>query len=949
VRIGQMFDEACQALVERATSAGDWIELRRRAEHWVFLRPHTDASHRALVVAHAHLGNRLHALEAYDRMVRGPCAELDIAPDEEIELLVRRLRGAEPLPSAQKQLDASVGRDLPLVGRSIEFSGLSRAWDAARLGRRHLVVVTGEAGSGKTRLVTEFARRARHEGATVLHGRGYEVERGIPYAMLAGALAQALEAPGLSATDPQLLAELCRILPQLARKFPPGNDAATPDQDLGRFRLQEAARAVVDALASEQPVLIVLDDLPFADAASLAAIHYIWRTLTDAPVMMLATARSEDSGADSDTARLLLEARREDGRSVEEVALPPLGPESVAALVQLLGVEHEGELADYSAALVEETGGNALFVVETLRSRNESLRDSPGATTLAAVARDRIARLSAQGRRLLQAASVIGRRFPLSLARAVAGLEPESAHEVVEELLGKGLLREVEYRYDFSHDLVRRNTYEALRDDIRCLLHERAYERLLPEGATEDAGLDRCSALARHAGEAGLHESARRWLLEAATLAERLFAGAEAEAFLQQALRHSRTPKAASDTWLRLGNLMRVVSRFGAAANAYIHAIRHVPPGRERLRLRLRLIDVSARAGLVEPQTAGEALEDIVRRTEGKDFGLQRDVLAALADLEAGWGRPEAASGYARRAVSAARGAGEPEAVVRCLLLHSRLALSAGLPDEVLPAAEEALQISTNRSLAFEWRQAAIELGNELSRRGHWDQAEALWRETLARSERFKDFGAVAVTSLNLSDLCLRRASWAMAAAYLEKGEAVCERFDFPHLDAAFRVNRSLLAFYQGNRADAIRLAAEAASVASTYGIKTAERTARAVAALAHLGCGSPDAAAAEIARMGELGEGSQSSSDEMELVLLAKARHLACSGDYAGARKVLHDGRRVRDAFGRLLLSLEEAHFIEKRDPERAVALGRRVARAASRLGAAWIAEEARRMFDSA
>ncbi|HEV2132287.1 MAG TPA: AAA family ATPase, partial [Longimicrobiaceae bacterium] len=656
---------ACAELVERATGSGDWMEAIRRAEQWLTLEPCSEAAAARLLALRAQTGDVGGAIAFYEGFRSRLHTELTLAPGAELVALAEGIRRSAPSPPpalVPRGVPTSPVSALPLVGRESEFARLRVRWESAAAGRRQLVLLTGEPGIGKTRLAREFASYVKLQGATILYGRAYEVEQGVPYAALTGVLRAALDAPGLAGVDAASLGELSRIVPEIATRFRSGVAPPANDFETGRVRLLEAAGLLFENLAFEAPVLLLLDDLPWADEATLTALHYLWRRLPDTPLLLLATARAADISANAALERVLSAASREAPEAIERIPLAPLGTEAIARLAAEAGISanctREGE--PLAAVLARESGGNPLFLSEALRARLEGSESPASRESVRLAVAELTGDLSPPARQLLQAAAALGRHFPLPLAAAVAGLPHPEAIGALEELLAQRLLQRVDYEYDFVHDLLRQSVYGELSPERCRMLHRSAYERLAPREG-EEVGLERASGLAMHAVQGELAPAAHYWLLHAAERAKAVFAGAEAERFLAQAVEFAATAAEHRTVWEHIGDLRRAQSRFGAAALAFHHALGHTEPGSAvRLGLRIKLLDASLRSGVLRLPDAAAAISTLVEDAGEAGSAFLRDALrvAASAYLLAGdLGRAEE---HALRAVEAARSAEEP-------------------------------------------------------------------------------------------------------------------------------------------------------------------------------------------------------------------------------------------------------------------------------------------------
>ena len=567
-------------LTDAAQAQGDWARARSAAQRGLAVDPLQERFHRALMLALAQAGDRAAALAQYRACVETLRDQLGTAPDPETARLFEQIRDGRLARSAPQPARWTIvprptrAPALPLIERQRELGALLEHLSRTEgrqlaAGRRQkaegsgeqaagsgeqaisnlqspisslqspvptqLILVQGEAGIGKSRLLAELVWRlsqGQPGGWTVLEGHCYEAERSLPYHPFVDALAPlaaALDPADLGLAD-VWLAELARLLPDLAGALPAGQ--AQHDQR----RLFEAVARFLTALPA--PLLLILDDLHWADAGTLQLLAYLVRHLADAPILFVAAARSED--IEPDLANTLWRLERE-GRLVT-LRLPRLSPQATTRLVREMGHVDSESLG---ARLYSETEGNPLFTVEIVRSLQESGALQAGAgrraalalpASVVAVIQTRLARLAPATREFLAACSVFRRDFTFDAARQVSGQGENAALDALDELLHTGLLNEIsapgeEPRYTFSHDKVRQVVYTGL-SAARCMtLHRRAVTALGAPADARDA-----ERVAYHAYQGQLWEEGLTWSLAAAEGARAVYAFATAALLYQQAL-----------------------------------------------------------------------------------------------------------------------------------------------------------------------------------------------------------------------------------------------------------------------------------------------------------------------------------------------------------------------------------------------------------------------------
>src|SRR3954471_23935857 len=364
-----------------------------------------------------------------------------------------------------------------LLGRRAELAAVDAALEALAARHGAVLAFSGEGGIGKTRLLGELEGRAGAAGALVLSGRASELERELPFGVWEDALTEHAEFLGVDRLERLVgdqLPELAAVLPTVGRV-----PAGLQDE---RYRTHRAVRALLEALAQLQPVVVVLDDLHWADDASLELVAHLLRrpprgraglalAFRPAPVRpLLATA---------------LATAERDGAVIER----HLGALSFADAEALLG---DAVPAPVRGEIYEAGGGNPFFLQQLARQHaaGRSLSAEPaGAGVPKAVARaleQEIAALSDAARRLAQGAAVAGDPVDLDLAIEAAGLPYEEALEALDERLAGALLAGTgtPRRYRFRHPLVRLAIYESAAEGWRIAAHGRAAEALESRGAS---------------------------------------------------------------------------------------------------------------------------------------------------------------------------------------------------------------------------------------------------------------------------------------------------------------------------------------------------------------------------------------------------------------------------------------------------------------------------------
>jgi DNA-binding NarL/FixJ family response regulator len=384
-----------------------------------------------------------------------------------------------------------------IVGRSRELRLLELLLEDGCAGSPQVVFVTGEPGIGKTALLAELLRQAEDRGCLALQGSAAEFEVELPFGLIVDALDEYLESLDPHAFNrlaTEDLAELAGVFPAL-RSLDPGSDE--PSTAAERYRAHRAVRDLIGRLAVKQPLVLVLDDLHWADGASLELTSHLLRRPPRGRVVLAGAFRTGQASQAIETA---IEAARRGSKSVHRFSLGPLEPADAETLVDLPDPAERQQLCRTS-------GGNPFYTLELARIHGEGQHgsspldahvDVPSAV-VAAIGGE-LERLSDPARSMAEAGAVVGDPFDLDLAVATAGVAEPDGLAAIDELTGCGLVRpaNVPRRFLFRHPLVRRAVYEACAPGARLAAHERCANALAAQGAPATMRAHHVEHAARH-------------------------------------------------------------------------------------------------------------------------------------------------------------------------------------------------------------------------------------------------------------------------------------------------------------------------------------------------------------------------------------------------------------------------------------------------------------------
>ena len=435
--------------------------------------------------------------------------------------------GPPPLPP---RLEAAT--QSPFVGRDAERAAFTNAFNAAAQGERRVVLLSGEPGIGKTRMATTVAVAARDAGALVIYGRCDEDVRA-PYGAFAQALEQLVDASPnaqLEAFGDRRLAELARLVPTLTDRRPGLPEPQPTDPETARYVLMNAAVDTVFAASADRSIVLILDDLHWADEPTLVLLRHLVASGARGQLLILATYRSSEV-ADNDPLTATLAALHRESR-VETIALAGLGePEIVEWIEALSGQDMDARGIALAQALHAETDGNPFFAGELMRHLSEtgaferqggrwvasaSLEETGLPESIRTVVTQRVARVGEAAERALTMAAVAGADFDLGVLAAAVDVPEDELLETLEQAEGAGLVSSTgPETFGFAHGLVRQTLYENLTPTRRARSH-RAVAEAIEQLGLADA---RTAELARHWAEASTRPADLHRAIELARLA----------------------------------------------------------------------------------------------------------------------------------------------------------------------------------------------------------------------------------------------------------------------------------------------------------------------------------------------------------------------------------------------------------------------------------------------
>ena len=644
------------------------------------------------------------------------------------------------------------------AGRREELRTL-RSWldDAAR-GRPHVVATLGEAGTGTALLLRQLEPEIRFRGGAFAEGRAVRGPMRGAYGVWRAALESLRRLPNAPRRPWR---ELPKLLPSLAAESP--DDDGRPGS---RYLLHQELAEHLRLSAEAQPLVLVLDEMQWADEESWDALDYVLQQLDEERLLLCLSMRTEPAYSEAAERRKALTVHE----SFHELPLSRLTRDEVKQWLEA-AFHHQDVGREFLAFLYRHSEGNPLVIAELLRilleegalwHNGDRWEWSPVSelrlpTQLDALIRRRLDRFSTSTLAVLGTAATIGHEFDASLVVGAGAGSERAVHLALSEATAAGIIRRTFDRagghFAFSHALASESLLGTVAPERVRQLHGRVAEAL------ERSAADRVTEIAYHFDQAGRQSAAYAWALRAAAGAERLSAHSSAREFLQVAARNATTPGELAEVRVRLANLAEAAGRYDEVEELCDLAIEWLEAqGEKRRALVLRRMRERARRELGQPaRVTLEAL--LALDEEAKALGFESErvaVMMMLSQTYARLGEPAAEEEIAQRCVEMAEAMGDQSLLAEAVQRLARAVQSNPSPQNSGERARElhrrALELFRATGDVRGQASALNNLGIAAGQESRWEEArEALARcIALARSVGAPELWASAAGNLGL-------------------------------------------------------------------------------------------------------------------------------------------------------------------------------------------------------
>jgi DNA-binding SARP family transcriptional activator/tetratricopeptide (TPR) repeat protein len=485
--------------IEYSRRRGDSRTMEALAQRLLHVDDLSEEATRAQLEARAMAGDRIGALRLFDRWRARLADELGALPPPALTRMAERLRRngwTRPAPAIVAPVPTESWKERIFIGRGAEFTACYNVWEQVRNGEPRHMLLRGETGIGKTTLVERFVTSVALEGAAVARVKCYELERELPFGVIGGLVNHLLELPGASATPPEQLAELGRLVAKVRQRYPSLPEPLPSAGESARLLFTEGVMALVAAVAEEHPVVLAIDDIHLADATSLAVLHLLLRRIDALPLMVLLTSSSALQ-SETPSARKFVDSA--DSIALTQLPLGPLPHDDATELLVAILAHGDDPGPTLRRAMLAGARGNPmvleLLVGDWRRRGDECLALSLGAMTSTArtppaeafrrLVDHMLAALDPESRAVAELGAILGQRLNDLSMYTLVDLPVARTMRAMTSLASHRILRDAGDTLEFANEFVRGQCYIGMAAPLRRMLHGSVADRLLAEDGAD--------------------------------------------------------------------------------------------------------------------------------------------------------------------------------------------------------------------------------------------------------------------------------------------------------------------------------------------------------------------------------------------------------------------------------------------------------------------------------
>lgn len=765
----QLYEKGGLALIRQLIDGRRYQSAIPIAQQLLQSNPLLEAAHDRLIWLYAKTEQRQSALEQYAYCERLLREELAVEPSESLRLLHNAIVNQQPLPpvvaSAQAAISPSNRSEPIFVGRNDTLNSLRQSWHSLNPGQSGIVLIEAEAGGGKTALASQFLSQIDRP---ILRSSCYATTQALPYhpwlPILEGRLRQM---PNTQTPLPAVWQrQLAHLLHHLFDQPSSGAEEQTHLFRAIAFLLREVNPA---------PSVIFLDDLQWADSASLALLFYLGLTAPSGrePLLLLGSVRNEEL-ADNPT---LTQYLRREGQNPALRRLP-LAPLTVLEVEQLLLAKRPSlSTPTLPTQLQKETGGNPLFVTELLNELTRSpdtLPDPlPVPPSLQALTTERLARLTAVSRQLLEAVAVVGQPVHFDVARQISGRSEEEVVQGIEQGLRYHLLHPLpKGRYEIQHGLLQQAILAQLPPIRRQRLHKRTAVTLTRRRTN-------AATLLYHWERAGFEEKTAHYAYLAGDAALKKAAFQEAIHFFETGM-HNLPDDALEKRFDALEGMVRALDAT-SQMDALEERLGQLQQVAERLEMPLYLAKTAVYQARFAQQRSESAQAQAIAEaglplTEAANAPKVRtDLMVAIAFAQAQQGDYQTAKTHIQEAIDQYRLLNDRRGQVKALNQLGVMSLRLGQHQEAVEQFRQTIAMCQKLGDTFLESQALASLGNGLWSLGLYDELAQMAERGLKVAQQIGDRNSETRHFNSLAGVALHNLEYEKAIDHYKKGLAISE------------------------------------------------------------------------------------------------------------------------------------------------------------------------------